>query len=478
MVLNSVNSPPHQVIKQDEVDEELIGGNWSTEPMSLARLLTHRQKVGKNFDCISCNNEEAISRRVVATIFEQKVAPSVLVWDENHWVVVYACDVSKAPKKTNGVFDPFDQSYDIEAFYIHDPSPGPPFGSNFDQTDLEHHDGDACGTGGAWGRSHIWIDYQHWKKMWLTGVDTRLEPNWLGDFITVVDAEADSLCPDWSIRQTPGRGPGSPRPRKQLEKAKIDAVAELSAKGLTGPNAPFPWNRLPEIPTATSAELVEPSRTGIPGFYYYLVEIEVPDKGKPVAVMLDPEIDPEIDPDRARFKMLAAAAASVPQPADVQGRGFRIVDETPTQEPATNNLSQARKGDTARSTGGRSYATDHNDSFQNMDVALTQEPTMDALGKISLEEIASKMTGRKYIIRGKEVTIDEDPHDKVRLVWEHRPPFSMSPFAPCYEIPVGDEAIYIRIDDPSLLESLSSTSAEEVINLNRYAGAYGQAGTW
>ncbi len=229
MVLNSVNPPPGEFSSQFDLDQDLISGNWNTEPNSLAGTLTDNQMVDENFHGISCDNEEAISRLVVATIFEKNIAPSVLVWDENHWVVVYGCDVSKAPKKVDGKFDPFDTGYKIEAFYVHDPSPGPPFGSDFGETEIEHTDDDTCGTGGLFGRSHIWIDYAHWKEYWLTGVDTTLQPDWYGEYVTVATVDPNLPCPDLPSRP-PGRVEGSSEPTEDLPRARKAAEEELKAR--------------------------------------------------------------------------------------------------------------------------------------------------------------------------------------------------------------------------------------------------------
>ncbi len=194
---------------------------------------------------------------------------------------------------------------------------------------------------------------------------------------------------------------------------------------------PFPWDRLLPKPAAKEAELIGPSTTGVDGFYYYLVEIEAPDGSKPVAVIIDAH----------SFKMLATAA--IPAPAPVVpliagAAGFDALKVYPV------------------------------DPVGPVDPFVA--PGMDALGRVKLEETTSRMVGRNFLLNGKEITIEEDPTEKTRTVWEHNR-LSMSLFAPYYQIPVDTESIYVRIDDPTLAQRLS-LPITEVIDLSGYSGLY------
>ena len=168
--------------------------NWATPPDGLTMTLNHHAPAVPSpavphappYFVIYPNimSEDAISRKIVWTIYHYKVAPVALVYGWDHWIVVTCYEASADPTSYA------DTSYTISAFHVNNPwppvpsfylPPAPP-----PPAPPPHSGTDGCGTGGNRGIADEHISYSTWQSTYMTGV-----PNgyWKGQFIAVCDPD-------------------------------------------------------------------------------------------------------------------------------------------------------------------------------------------------------------------------------------------------------------------------------------------------
>ena len=391
---------------------------WWTDPEDLATQLT--TSTGQNFELFCCNSEEQISRRIVSTIHNKSfgVSACALVWGDAHWVAVYGCEIDK---KFNGYLSPSDKSYNILAFYAHDPSPSRPYGLP-PWTDIAdpHADMDICGSGGQAGRANIRVSYEQWRKRWMTGVQEI--PGWVGKFIGVTRAKANTgiacAMPSWPAGPIPAGPvliPPATRPNADYTTAGIEAVNALQNEILNQVPVPSPWDRLLPDYEASWVEWVTPDVTGVPGFYYWLVEIQITDsKVRPVAVILD-----------ENYKMLETAA--IPTGDNVLGR--------------------------------------YDDLYDGLDVlTLLRTNLVNRYVEFRSPNDPPGTTVPDYLV-------EPNILDTLTSVWQHAL-HSESVYAPYYRITIGERDIYFRLDDPTFFNHIIQMPQGYRVNLFPYTGLY------
>ncbi|MEO8285166.1 MAG: hypothetical protein ABI670_01880 [Chloroflexota bacterium] len=420
MVLNDM-MPATYVHQQHYLDEDLKLGQWFAEPNSLRRLLTERQPNNNTrpFQLFQCGSEASASQLIAKTIFEKQVAPCVLVWDFYHWVVVYGCD---ATQKANG-------TYDIEAFYIHDPAPGPTDTSRDQRKDYDHENDDLCGTGGEWGIAYSRISYPYWRQTWLTGVSRNIQPSYSGSFVVVAVADDNAKCPPVHnlpaglrkppLPQQPGKAPGDSHTLKLVKDAAVNQLQELVGRK----DCPEPWKSLGTNIKAKSVRFVGFDPPIPDQFRYWLVEISPTDdiNNVPVAVRLETT---------SPYTMLETAAVRVKQPGvgALEGDALRASDVARAERRLNpRRIAPGRKPQDSRIRFGPNHA-------------------------------------ESYVVTSVKST----------LVWPHILAFP-SPFAPVYKSIIsyrddngkrGKVVIYRRLDDDSLEKQIMSH--QQLVDISSY----------
>jgi len=148
------------------------------------------------FVLYALDTEDAASRKMVWTIHHYKVAPIVLVFKGDHWIVVRGFDASAAPTSSA------DTSYTITAFEVNNPWPPVPSSS---VPPPPHSGADNCGTGGNRGVANEHIAYSTWQSMYLTG--NKYGTLWNGKNVAVCDPDPPAERPG-KIEPPPKRAGG------------------------------------------------------------------------------------------------------------------------------------------------------------------------------------------------------------------------------------------------------------------------------
>lgn len=156
-------------------DEQTDG--WYSGPTGLAWTMVARKpdNFTHTFVIYSETLEENISRKIIWTIHNYRVAPIALVMGWDHWVVVTGYVATAAPTSWD------DVSYAIGAFFVSNPLPPTPAG-----VPPPHSSGDLCGFGGDRGIANQFITYETWQSDYMTGVP---RGNWAGKYLAVCDPE-------------------------------------------------------------------------------------------------------------------------------------------------------------------------------------------------------------------------------------------------------------------------------------------------
>jgi hypothetical protein len=175
MVLASIGGG---LLQQDDLQSDshshsTTEAGWNTSPDGLLWTINHRKPADFRwqFELCAVDNEDAISRKIIWSVYHHRVSPVALVFGRKHWIVVRGFTATAAPCSAD------DMSYRILDFYVNDPSPGVPT-----IPPPPHSDHDRCGSGGIRGVSNEHIAYTRWQSVYMTGVNDGL---WSGRFLAI-----------------------------------------------------------------------------------------------------------------------------------------------------------------------------------------------------------------------------------------------------------------------------------------------------
>jgi peptidase C39-like protein len=183
------------LLNQDDLYTEnhshsVIEGGWSTAPDGLQFTMNDRTPPGNPtslphghpwFALDAELTEDIISRKIVWTIHNWRVAPIAMVYHSQHWIVVRGYTASSAPKGYS------DNTYSISGFDINNPWPPTPSWYNPSVAPPPPHGAaDGCGTGGNRGIADEHISYSAWHDTYMTGIDFG---HWLGRFVAICDPD-------------------------------------------------------------------------------------------------------------------------------------------------------------------------------------------------------------------------------------------------------------------------------------------------
>lgn len=232
------------------------GVNWATPPDGLQWTLINRKPstFANTFSLFALDNEDAISRKIVWTIFHYEVAPIALVFGWAHWIVIRGYDVSADPANSA------DTSYSINGFDVNNPWPPTPAAAS----EPPHSAGDGCGTGGDRGIANEHIAYSTWQSDYMTGVPGGY---WTGKFIAVCDPELPSQIIGKSQRP---RSPFSGEKIIGKEEAVMCAKEGINQHNLLKKEG---WNK--RIKQSRAGEPVLVQRLDRLDSYYYIIPYDV-----------------------------------------------------------------------------------------------------------------------------------------------------------------------------------------------------------
>jgi hypothetical protein len=209
-----------------------IESSWYTSPNGLQGTLNdHRPKSFPGyFSLFGLGDTDSISRKIIWTIYQYRVAPVALVLGNSHWVVVRGYEVNADPVSS------VDQTYAITTFYLNDPGDG-------------------------FGAKHS-IPYATWLSQYMTGVPTGY---WERQFLAVCDSDPPPTGPGRirvPARRRHFRGERILRPERIGELA----LAGLAASGLFDRDS---WQRI--LPNIHPANPILIQRLDRLDTFYYLV---------------------------------------------------------------------------------------------------------------------------------------------------------------------------------------------------------------
>jgi hypothetical protein len=194
MVLDSVAAGllPQDQLYNDNHSHSTIESGWATAPDGLQWSMNHYAPPAPpgpphygyyDFVIFALGSEDLISRKIVWTIHNYRVAPIALVYGWAHWIVVRGYSATAEPTSYD------DVSYSIESFDVNNPwPPVPSFYGNPPPQPPPHADGaDGCADGGSTrGIADENISYAMWQSTYMTGVPGGY---WAGQFVAVCDPE-------------------------------------------------------------------------------------------------------------------------------------------------------------------------------------------------------------------------------------------------------------------------------------------------
>jgi len=241
-----------------------IEGGWATAPDGLQWTMND-SKPG-SIGLVAAASEDAISRKIVWSIYNRKLPAVALINGKAHWIVVRGFEASAAPTSSA------DVSYTITAFDINNPSPK--LGSS---PPPPHGTADTCGSGGEFGFADEHIAYAHWRSSYMTGVPT--SSFWEGKFVAVCDpAPPPTLVGAHVLTSNPENGEQILTP----ERARALARAGLEAYGLFQREA---WRK--SLLKTNPGDPILVQRLDRADAFYYIVPMQVSRKAVPVLVCVD-----------------------------------------------------------------------------------------------------------------------------------------------------------------------------------------------
>lgn len=271
MVLNGAGAG---LLDQDSLYDEnhcnsSVENGWYTGPDGLVSTMhAHRPRgYARDFALFALDEEDAISRTIVWSLYRHGVPAIALVLGSDHWIVVRGYDTSADPQSAE------DTSYSIDGFYINNPWPPTP-----DDGPPPPHadDTDGCGTGDTRGVANAHVTRAAWQDTYMTGVPTGY---WAGKYLAVCDSAALARPSSRVTRPDP------PRDGKQI--LPPSEVADLAIEGMTA-------NHLADQSGWSKAiarkdhggEPVLVQRIDRADTYYYLIRFEA-DEGPSVFASVD-----------------------------------------------------------------------------------------------------------------------------------------------------------------------------------------------
>jgi hypothetical protein len=192
MILDQIGAG---LLSQDDLYNEnhshsVIEPGWATGPDGLRFTMNDRTPPGNPtglphghpyFVLDEELSEDTVSRKIVWTIHNWRVAPIALVYHSQHWIVVRGYTASAVPSGYG------DHTYSISGFDINNPWPYTPSAVDASLAPPPPHSAaDGCGTGGNRGVADEHISYTAWQDTYMTGVEFG---HWSGKFVAVCDPD-------------------------------------------------------------------------------------------------------------------------------------------------------------------------------------------------------------------------------------------------------------------------------------------------
>jgi|SRR5450755_2074542 hypothetical protein len=242
--------------------------NWWSGPTGLWKTMDDLNPVPDihNFGLYAEQKENIISRKIIWSIFQFKIAPFALVYSGQHWVVINGYQTTSAVKSID------DISYAILGFFVSNPWPSTPL-----PHPPPHFTGDICGTGSGFGIANHHISYSTWKRHYMTY--NRVGSFWNGKFIAVCDADP---LPKNTLKQLPEEFLNGGDKMMDKETAGIYAEKALFDYGLT--KYSFLRDILNKVKPGNPVLVQRFDRTND---FYFLVPMETPDKSTHSLVCVD-----------------------------------------------------------------------------------------------------------------------------------------------------------------------------------------------
>ncbi len=158
---------------------------WYAPPDGLNSILNSNAKAAgrpNSFNLVIEDEEDFVSRHIIWTIHNFKVAPLALVYGAAHWIAIKGYEATAAPGRQ------FDVSYGILGFWINNPYPistsvgtcPPPLPlSNMSSTT------ECADLTPGQGTGNIHIDYSCWQEEYMTMVP--FDTSWPGKYVAICD---------------------------------------------------------------------------------------------------------------------------------------------------------------------------------------------------------------------------------------------------------------------------------------------------
>jgi hypothetical protein len=126
---------------------------WATDPEGLKFTMVDRKPASfaNTFVVYRKASEAEGSRKLVYTLKQYVVSPSVLVYGCAHWIVVRGVQTD---------VDPATGPYTIQGFWVNNP---------VHEDNEPHGAADICGSGGSHGIENQWVSYASWQGTYYTG---------------------------------------------------------------------------------------------------------------------------------------------------------------------------------------------------------------------------------------------------------------------------------------------------------------------
>ncbi|MFL5735102.1 MAG: hypothetical protein ACJ78Q_18255 [Chloroflexia bacterium] len=279
MVLRSIGAA---IFDQGDLDTDIRDGTapdpvgWRGGPDGMELAMRRRNPPGrsKNFAAIDVRAQPTLERNIVWALCDPGVASLVPVFQNFHWVAVSGCVVDRKPAR-------YDDNYDVIGFLINNPQPEIKL-----HIPRPHNDGDDCGRLDGLGLFDglRWIDQQTWRNDYLIKVP---KGKWAEKYVAVIDPDDTFGGPPMDDPEPDALHDAGSDREHGIELTPDDAVRwAISGLKQRRLDRIEPWKsaiggQLDDLRTG-EAYLVE--RLDIPDQYYYLVLIETPAGGRPVAV--------------------------------------------------------------------------------------------------------------------------------------------------------------------------------------------------
>ncbi|HXN47461.1 MAG TPA: hypothetical protein VN893_12520 [Bryobacteraceae bacterium] len=253
---------------------------WSTAPDGLQYTMNDQTPPGNPtglphghpyFVIDAEPNEDTVSRAIVWTIHNWRVAPIAMVYHSQHWIVVRGYTASAAPSSFS------DPSYSISGFDVNNPWPPVPSWYTPSLAPPPPHSGsDGCGSGGDRGVVDEHLSYAVWQSTYMTGIDFG---HWLGQYVAICDPDPPP--------SHPGVRPFAQERMRSEGLLSAEMAVKRAQEGLSVYGLDQRKNYAGVLRRGRPGTPVLVERLDHPDQFYYVVPVTEDERTAPLAIVVD-----------------------------------------------------------------------------------------------------------------------------------------------------------------------------------------------